>query len=68
VASIPWYREPGSPVEIWLGLPDWVTVALGCYVVAAVLNALAWYRSDVPDRETPRPSAETPRPSEREGP
>jgi len=52
-ASIPWYRDPGSPVEVWLGLPDWVVVALGCYVGAAVLNACAWYRSDVPDREAP---------------
>lgn len=61
VASVPWYRDPGSPVEIWLGLPDWATVALGCYVGAAVLNALAWYRSDVTDGEDPPPS-------EREGP
>jgi hypothetical protein len=51
VVSIPWYRSPDSDVQIWFGLPDWVAVALGCYVGAAVLNALAWHRSDVPDRE-----------------
>ena len=56
VASIPWYRDPGSPVATWLGMPDWVAVALGCYVAAAVLNALAWYRSEVPDREDAPPS------------
>jgi hypothetical protein len=48
-ASIPWYRDPDSPVATWLGLPDWVTVALACYVGAAVLNALAWLRTDVSD-------------------
>jgi hypothetical protein len=53
VVSIPWYRDPGSEVAVWLGLPDWVAVALGCYVGAAVLNAWAWHRTDVPDREPP---------------
>lgn len=52
VISIPWYRSPDAPVELWFGLPDWVAVALGCYVGAAVLNALAWMRTDVPEAET----------------
>ena len=50
VASVPWYRETGAEPELWLGLPDWVAVALGCYAGAAVLNAIAWLRTDVPDR------------------
>ena len=24
VISVPWYRETGAPLRIWLGLPDWV--------------------------------------------
>ncbi|MBW2315833.1 MAG: hypothetical protein JRH10_16805 [Deltaproteobacteria bacterium] len=52
VISIPWYRSPDSSVEIWFGLPDWVAVALGCYVGAAILNALAWMRTDVPEAES----------------
>ena len=51
VVSIPWYREPAAPVEVWWGLPDWVAVALGCYVAIAVLNAAAWGLTDVRDDE-----------------
>lgn len=52
VASIPWYREPGAvPIE-FLGLPDWVAVALLCYVAAAVLNSLAWLITDIPDQSS----------------
>jgi hypothetical protein len=47
--SIPWYREAGARPETWGGLPDWVAVALGCYVAIAVLNAIAWLLTDVPD-------------------
>jgi hypothetical protein len=47
--SIPWYRQRGSESEIWLGVPDWVAVALGCYVAAALLNALAWLLTDLRD-------------------
>lgn len=47
--SIPWYRETGAEPEIWLGLPDWVAVAIGCYVGVALLNSLAWLLTDVPD-------------------
>jgi len=61
-ASIPWYRDPGSEVAVWLGLPDWVAVALGCYVGAAVLNALAWLRTDVRDPEAEPPPPPPPPP------
>ena len=47
--SIPWYRETGAEPEMWFGLPDWVAVALGCYLAVAVLNAIAWLRTDVPE-------------------
>jgi hypothetical protein len=49
--SIPWYREGGSAAETWLGLPDWVAVAVVCYVAIAVLNAIAWLGTDVRDDE-----------------
>ncbi len=51
--SIPWYRPTGAEPELWLGLPDWVAVALLCYVGVAVLNCVAWLLTDVrdPDRE-----------------
>jgi hypothetical protein len=48
-ASIPWYRESGAAPQVWLGLPGWVTVALGCYVAAAILNAIAWWLAEVSD-------------------
>jgi hypothetical protein len=51
LVSVPWYREPGETPGVLLGLPDWVTVALGCYGLVAVLNAWAWLRTEVPDVE-----------------
>jgi len=48
-ASIPWYRTGGAPAATWLGLPDWVTVALVCYAAAAVFNAAAWLLTEVRD-------------------
>ena len=51
VLSVPWYRETGSPVALWFGLPDWVAVAIGCYVGVAVLNAAAWLLVDVPEED-----------------
>lgn len=47
--SIPWYRTGGATPEIWWGLPDWVAVALGCYVAIAVLNSVAWWLTEVRD-------------------
>jgi hypothetical protein len=32
-----------------LGLPDWVAVALGCDLLAAILNAVAWSLTVVDD-------------------
>lgn len=49
IVSVPWYRETGAPVEIIWGLPDWVAVALACYVGVAFLNAAAWLLADSPD-------------------
>jgi hypothetical protein len=47
--SVPWYRSPGSASSLWFGLPDWVAIALGCYVLAAVLNSVAWLLTDIRD-------------------
>ena len=47
--SIPWYRDPEAAPRIVLGLPDWTAVAFGCYVAAALLNALAWLLAEIPD-------------------
>jgi len=49
VISVPWYRDADAPLEIWWGLPDWVTVALLCYVGVASMNAVAWMLADVSD-------------------
>jgi hypothetical protein len=49
--SVPWYRTGGAAPEIWFGLPDWVAVAIGCYAAVAVLNCLAWLRTEIPDRD-----------------
>jgi len=48
-ASVPWYRADDAPLRVSMGLPDWVTVALGCYVAIAVLNAAAWLLTEVPE-------------------
>ena len=54
--SIPWYRDGGAAPQLWWGLPDWVAVALGCYVGVALLNALAWRHTETGER--PAPNAE----------
>lgn len=51
LVSVPWYREPEAPVATWLGLPDWVAVALVCYAAVAVLNCAAWLVTDLRDPE-----------------
>jgi hypothetical protein len=56
VLSVPWYRQTGAEVDVLFGLPDWVAVALGCYLAAALCNALAWLLTDVPDDLPPGPS------------
>ncbi len=47
VISVPWYRETGAEVAIVFGLPDWVAWALGCYVLVAILNAIAWLLTEM---------------------
>jgi hypothetical protein len=49
--SIPWYRSGGEKADLWLGLPDWVAVALLCYAAVAVLNSIAWLLTEIPDRD-----------------
>ena len=49
--SIPWYREAGAEPGIWLGLPDWAAVALVCYAGVALLNSVAWWLADFPERD-----------------
>ena len=59
--SIPWYRTTGAEPAWILGLPDWVSVALGCYLGVALLNALAWLLTEIPEGE---PEGEPPTPGE----
>jgi uncharacterized membrane protein YcjF (UPF0283 family) len=49
LVSVPWYRDADAPLQIVFGLPDWVAVALACYVAVAVLNAIAWRLTEIPD-------------------
>jgi hypothetical protein len=63
VVSIPWYRRGGDAPALWLGLPDWVAVAVGCYLAVAVPNAAAWLLAEVPDAEP-----DTERDARRDGP
>ena len=49
--SIPWYRGD-APSRQLFGLPEWVTVALLCYALAAVFNAVAWLLTEIPDSKT----------------
>jgi hypothetical protein len=49
VVSVPWYRNADAPMQIFLGLPDWVAVAILCYAGVAVLNSLAWMLTPVDD-------------------
>lgn len=47
--SVPWYRDANGDPSLLFGLPDWVAVALLCYVAVACLNAWAWSLADVRD-------------------
>ena len=49
VGSVPWYRAADPEPALWLGLPNWVSVAVGCYLAAAVLNAVAWSLTPISD-------------------
>lgn len=61
VLSVPWYREPGAAPKIWFGLPDWVFVAVVCYVGVALFNGLAWLATDVVDEPEDEDDPETSR-------
>lgn len=55
IASVPWYwpGQDETALRVWWGLPDWVAVALGCYVGVAVLNAIAWWMTEMPEESEP---------------
>ncbi len=53
LVSIPWYRTTGEIPPLLFGLPDWVAVALACYLGVAVLNAVAWTLTEVSDGDSP---------------
>jgi hypothetical protein len=61
VISVPWYREDEAPLRLWLGLPDWVAVALLCYVGVAIVNAVAWVVTEVPDAVEESEDSRSPR-------
>ncbi len=61
VISVPWYRDDDAPLRLWLGLPDWVAVALVCYVGVAIVNAVAWAMIDVSDVVDDSDDAKAPR-------
>ena len=61
IVSVPWYRHDGAPLRLWFGLPDWVAVALLCYLGVAVLNAVAWVAAEVPDASDGSEDSEVPR-------
>jgi hypothetical protein len=58
VVSVPWYRDVEQPLEIWFGLPDWVAVALLCYVGVAIVNGIAWSVVEVSDEVIDEVSSE----------
>jgi len=67
--SVPWYRAPDAPLRLWFGLPDWVATALGCYLVAAFLNAWAWWSTVIDEPEGAAPvSAAQPADDAEDGP
>ena len=53
VLSIPWYRTPGATPTIVFGVPDWVAVAVACYLAIAVITAIAWHRVRFEEEEDP---------------
>ncbi len=53
VVSVPWYRATDAPLRVVFGVPDWVAVAVACYVAVAVFNAIAWRLTDIPEALDP---------------
>jgi len=64
LAAVPWFREAGAEPEIVFGLPDWTAWTLLCFCGVAVLNAVAWWSTDLDDEPTD-PSTEDPPESSR---
>ncbi|HIF98068.1 MAG TPA: hypothetical protein EYQ54_13765 [Myxococcales bacterium] len=62
--SVPWYRSDSQELSLFLGLPDWVAVAVICYGLVAVLNSLAWMQTPIDD-DAPLPPVLLPRGSEK---
>ncbi|WP_062262881.1 hypothetical protein [Endozoicomonas arenosclerae] len=53
ILSVPWYRTPGTEPVIYLGMPDWVLIALTCYVVVIFINLLLWLSREDPQELDP---------------
>jgi len=68
VLSVPWYRPLEAAPPMWLGLPSWVTTAVLCYFAAAVLNAIAWALTSVPDAPAPEVATDEVRAASPAGP
>jgi hypothetical protein len=64
--SVPWYRSDSQELSLFLGLPDWVAVAIICYGLVAVLNSLAWMQTSIED-DAPLPPVLPPRESGKDG-
>jgi hypothetical protein len=64
--SVPWYRSDSQELSLFLGLPDWVAVAVICYGLVAVLNSLAWMHTSIED-DAPLPPVLPPRESGKHG-
>ncbi len=58
--SVPWYRADDAPLRILFGFPDWVAAALGCYFGVAILNAIVWLNTEIPEAFEAEDSAGTP--------
>ena len=64
--SVPRYRQTGSAVTFIWGLPDWVALALACYVGVAILNCAAWLLTEMPEVESKEEPSGPPSPRLRE--
>ncbi|KEQ14098.1 hypothetical protein [Endozoicomonas numazuensis] len=52
IISVPWYRPPGTEPKFYLGMPDWVALALTCYALVIFINLLLWLRKDEQGKPT----------------
>ena len=58
LSVLPFKGAADAPVTLVLGLPNWVAVAIVCYVAVALLNAAAWLLADVRDEKPPPEAGE----------